>query len=533
MEQISRRSFVTGAAAGAAAAGVLAAKSALAAEAGSTFVGDTQVSDPSEIAWDEEADLVVVGFGPAGASCAYHASKDNPDASIIVLEKQPEDDHWPNYAIAGGYMMYVTDVEKAKVYMRKCAGSAIPEDVTDAWAEEAANIVDWIREIGYEGDFGSWAETGEHPEFEGAEAVPSLNLIGDGDLQFGALFWDYMEKACQRDNITIEYDTPAQRLVYRITDDGNREVLGVAALRDGEPYYVKGTRATVLTCGGFGWNEELKHDYLATDGIYYYNNPDSTTGDGIIMAQDAGAQLWHMEKMIGRGVMYFEDVNMAFICHITPAPYVMVDKYGKRFFNEDHQAALDHSVYYYLMEYDPEKNEYPRIPCWYILDSTKIDDKLTYDFCGVVRAGKYDWSDGNQEEIDRGWIIKADTLEELAEQMDVPAENLVATMEAYDEACDTGEDEFGRDPENLVKFTPPYYAVKLWPGGSNTSGGPKRNANAQVINVWGEPIPRLYEAGELGQCIGALYPQGGADSSEAVCFGAIAARNAMAEEPWE
>lgn len=74
---------------------------------------------------------------------------------------------------------------------------------------------------------------------------------------------------------------------------------------------------------------------------------------------------------------------------------------------------------------------------------------------------------------------------------------------------------------------PPFYAVKLFPGGSNTTGGPKRNASAEVIDVFGEPIDGLYAAGELGQVSGLLYPADGANLGEALCYGQIAAESAL------
>ncbi len=94
----------------------------------------------------------------------------------------------------------------------------------------------------------------------------------------------------------------------------------------------------------------------------------------------------------------------------------------------------------------------------------------------------------------------------------------------YNDACQTGSDRFGRPEKSLVPLDqPPFYCMPLWPGSPNTSGGPRRNERAQVIDVFGEPIPGLYEAGELGEAVGALYPANGANLSDALCFGRIAA----------
>ncbi|MFC1987598.1 FAD-binding protein, partial [Chloroflexota bacterium] len=75
-------------------------------------------------------------------------------------------------------------------------------------------------------------------------------------------------------------------------------------------------------------------------------------------------------------------------------------------------------------------------------------------------------------------------------------------------------------------------AIKLWPGGVNTQGGPKRNARGQVVRADNTPVPRLYSAGELGSVFGMLYP-GGGNIAECIAFGRISGANAAAEKPWK
>ena len=66
----------------------------------------------------------------------------------------------------------------------------------------------------------------------------------------------------------------------------------------------------------------------------------------------------------------------------------------------------------------------------------------------------------------------------------------------------------------------------------NTMGGPKHNANAQVLDYDNKPVPRLYAAGEFGSIFGAIY-QGGQNMPEAYAFGRIAGKNAAAAKPWK
>ena len=154
----------------------------------------------------------------------------------------------------------------------------------------------------------------------------------------------------------------------------------------------------------------------------------------------------------------------------------------------------------------------------------------------------YIWSVDNQKEIDRGWIIKANTVEQLSSRILADPDNsglmspsvLRTTIKQYNKYCRKGEDiDFHKPKEWLQPLEdPPYYAVKLWPGGPNTQGGPKRNVRGQVLRVDNTPLPRLYSAGELGSIWGMLY-QGGGNISECIAFGRIAGANAAAEKVWK
>ena len=107
-------------------------------------------------------------------------------------------------------------------------------------------------------------------------------------------------------------------------------------------------------------------------------------------------------------------------------------------------------------------------------------------------------------------------------------------MRRWNEHCAAGHDpDFGRAPERLKPIARPlFYAVELVPSIPATSGGGRRNAEAQVLTPAGDPIPRLYEAGELGSTFANLY-QNGSFLTEAIAFGRIAGRNAARERAWE
>ena len=102
------------------------------------------------------------------------------------------------------------------------------------------------------------------------------------------------------------------------------------------------------------------------------------------------------------------------------------------------------------------------------------------------------------------------------------------TVDDYNEGCKRSADAFGRPELSLVPLEgPPYYCVALYPGGPNTTGGPRRNGRAEILNAFGEVIQGLYGAGELGSAIGQHYPAGGCNLSDAFCFGQIAVETAL------
>jgi predicted oxidoreductase len=149
------------------------------------------------------------------------------------------------------------------------------------------------------------------------------------------------------------------------------------------------------------------------------------------------------------------------------------------------------------------------------------------------RETHYEWSADNLTEVDNGILTRADSLPELAHRLGLDAEALVASIERWNAQCDRGNDgDYGRRPETMFALrTPPYYAGKLWPVLINTHGGPVHNANQQLLDPYGEPIPRLYAAGELGGVFGHIYLAGG---NLAECFvgGRAAGQHAANLTPW-
>jgi predicted oxidoreductase len=137
----------------------------------------------------------------------------------------------------------------------------------------------------------------------------------------------------------------------------------------------------------------------------------------------------------------------------------------------------------------------------------------------------------NQAEITKGWITEANSIEELAEKLNIDPAGLKATVEAYDAACASGNDaEFGRTEVLSPIGSGPFYGCEMGLGIINTQGGPARDAAHHVLDWDNKPIPRLYAAGEFGSIYVFLY-QGAGNVSETL-GGRVAGANAAVEQPW-
>lgn len=500
------------------------------------------------------ADLVVVGYGGAGAAAAIAAA--DLGASVIIVEKQPARAHTPSTRMSGGIVFGINDVEAATRYLDRCAGGMIPLSVSRAWAQKAADLVSWLDAVGADLRLRRIGGA-EHPDFPGAEAIDvyqqgrfrdgtemdppttgatarpasgwSTSERSNPDFRTGHEYFQALAACVEaRPGIEVLWESPAKRLA---TGEGGR-VTGVEASTPGGPRRIAARRGVVLAAGGYEFDEELKLNYLKAYPIHFYGNPDNT-GDGVRLAQAVGADLWHMNQMVGRAIGHFELDGGAlnFNLGIDPPGYVITDRRGRRYANEYPQAQQKHNFYYEMLAFDADRDAYPRIPSYWFFDERRMRARtLTPLGVGAVRMGMYAWSPDNEREVELGWIKRADTVAEVAAAAGVDdPEQAARTLAEYNHACAEGADPLGRPAGSLVPLDrPPFYCVPVYPGGSNTCGGPRKNEHAQVLDPEGRPIPGLYAAGELGEAVGLLYPADGANLSESVCFGRIAAEHALA-----
>jgi len=415
------------------------------------------------------------------------------------------------------------------------------EDSLRLWAEYTCQNHAWVEGLG--GKIRLFATRGEHQWAPDWECIKQWQFIGSGL----GLHRFLTSLVAQRD-IRVLYDTPAQNLLT----DLNGRVVGVrvAAGKDGRPMDIRAHRAVIMTTGGFEFNETMKLNYLKVYPTYFHGTP-ANTGDGHRMVMEVGADLWHMNCCSARLVAKFPNFPIAFSFDFAgknldvrrmkgqtsengkaPAGYIIVDRDGRRFTSENFKT---HTLYYELAHYDSHRCRYSRIPCFWVFDRRRMEGGALPDrLAGAAGPAQlYQWGNDNQPELEKGWIVQGENVRELAEKLEIPSDNLVDAVSRHNTCCQQGYDpEFHRRPSDLVPLDyPPFYAVRLYPGGPNTLGGPRRDYRARVLNVDGDPIPRLYAAGEFGSIYGMLYPASGANIAECIAFGRIAAENAVREKP--
>ena len=483
--------------------------------------------------WDIEADVVVVGFGGAGAATAITASE--LGARVVLLEKAPRGEEGGNTRVAVQGYLNVSDAAQALQYLEAMNGPfAVPPAMARVWADEMTRNNDWVTSIGGDPQEHQPPPAGiEFPDFPGAE---SIHKYHHGDVLGYSNTWMCFERAVRARPIDVRYETPGRALVQHALTG---EILGVRAEHLGAPVYVRARRAVVLTSGGFENNQEMIRTYLPAVPYCYPSGSPHNEGDGIRMALAVGADLWHMNNYAGPSMALKVPEYPATFSMLPldvhsdlPGGMIVVGPDGTRFVDEKLRSA--HGKVKRNGFWGPLLTP---CPMHMVLDHALFTAGPLYDTdpdSGWTRVvTRYDWSADNAAELARGWIRRADSLEALAGLIGVEAGTLAATVARWNAQCAAGADaDFGRTKMLRPLGAPPYYAVELSPAMYNTQGGPRRNERAEVLRPDGTPIPRLYSAGELGSIYGYLY-QGTGNIGECLAFGRIAGRNAVAETPWD
>jgi len=510
---VNRRAFLKGSAA----AGVAVAS-------GLMPEGAKAESVPAK--WNKEVDVVIVGTGHAGLAAAITAA--DAGAKVVILEKMKREWEGGNSRVSGNMWWTPTDLPQAVQYIEALNYGLTDQACIQALAEEMVKLNDWLGKLGINHTpLGMFQP--EHPELPGAACVRTWGNDGAGN----AKLWTPLREQVEKRKIEVMYETPAKALIQT----PSREIAGVRAEVAGQPYSIKARKGVILCCGGFEFDFEMQKQFLPGWPVYGQGSP-GNTGDGIRMAQQVGASLWHMNNPLAGlgGLVVPEFAPVVIPINLAGAGYIRVDKFGKRFMSEDRQSRHGFGEKEFILYFDGVIGDFPRLPCYAIFDeTTRLRGPLAsagWKFGWFNWFSGYQWSRDNSKEIEKGWIVRGESAGELASKLAMKPEDLEATLSRYNDNCKQQVDpDFGRSKARLVAIDkPPFYAVKLYPIMFNTQGGPRRNGQCQVVDPQNQPIPRLYTAGELGSFWGWMY-NGGGNNAECLCTGQIAARHAVAMKP--
>ena len=511
--QVSRRRFLKEAAV---AAPAMAAANTLGAQERSTQAPE----------WDKEADVVVIGTGFAGLSAAITAK--DAGAKVLILEKMQQKYEGGNSRVSGNMWWTPTNLPDALEYMEALCAGLTDRESLQALAEEMLELNVWLESLGVKPQpLGMFQP--EHPELPGSKCVRTWSNGGGAG---GGRLWIPVREQVEKRGIEILYETPAEDLVLSPA----REVLGVRATAEGKQISIKAARGVVLACGGFEFDFEMQKQFLPGWPTYGRGTP-GNTGDGIRMAQKAGAALWHMNNSLaGIGCIIVPEYDPVMIPVSLPRnAYILVDKTGKRFMNEMRENRHGFGHKEYLLYFDGVLGEFTRIPCFGIFDESartrgSVAGGMPFQFGWFGWFGEYQGSRDNSKEIEKGWIVKGETPADLANKLEINPAELESSIARWNEQCKNGQDQdFGRPGRSMNPIEkPPFYCVKVYPATFNTQGGPRRNGKCEVVGPDNKPIPGLYSAGELGSFWGWMY-NGGGNNAEALCTGRVAARNILNE----
>lgn len=468
--------------------------------------------------WDYETEVGVIGAGAAGPTVAISAHA--AGAKVLILEKMSEPAG--DMALSGGivyaagtsiqnklgvedstdrmYKLYVTAVPKSNMKERERFRM-----ISDGSAE----VIEWLMSLGVKfpavmGTPGLSYSGLEHlPEY--ASVVPPTPgaHICEGE---GKAIQDALIREVKNRGINILTVTRGRELLI----DNKSQIIGIRAESKDKTIYIKTKRSMVLCSGHFAHNKKLIELYCPKYADFPTYTATGLEGDGLIMAQALGAAVANISDFRVNIGMVYEPGKAIFVSRWCPC--ILVNKKGKRFIN-DHAG------------YDPLAKA--------ILEQEDSICFVIFDEAGRKRSGDNvlmpPLSRDLSREIELGLAKMASTISELAQKIEVDPVTLETTLAKYNENAKLGKDpEFGSthflEPINNL----PFYAIKCEPCISAPTGGLDTNNQAQVLNVFGKIIPRLYAVGTVASlCPG--YPGGGANMAYIFHFSRIAGRNAARE----
>lgn len=465
----------------------------------------------------ENPDVIVIGAGFSGMNAALEAAENG--AKVYLIDKNNAMGGSIRFAggttsAAGAKMQIAAGVEDSPENFQadivRMGGGTNVEELTRKHTECAAAAIDWLDSLG--ADFGD-REPKMSSSYDAFNVPREYRVQGGGNAMV-ELVKPLIEQHVEKGDIALLLETEVADI---LVEDG--AVKGVV-LTDGSEYRAA---ATILATGGYGHNEELLHRYNYKNVLTM--SPSFVTGDGYKFAEKAGAIFNNMDYLPAYpGGVPVGGFDVSCTASVQYPGVIWVDNTGSRMVKE--LGSLD----------SERKAAYAGAPenlVYMILTQQMKDTQDPILSVGGGFSGKPDegWAYFDELLASGNCVYKGETLEELAQNAGIDAAGLAATVEAYNGYVQAGEDkEFGRAADTLAKLEGPFYAIKTCPYVMLTKGGPLMNPDAQTLNADHEPIPGLYQCGELtgGANVGGSANIGGLANTSCIVWGKIAGANAAA-----
>lgn len=499
-------------------------------------------------AQEADADVVIIGAGGGGLSAALEAVEQGA-SHVIVLEMTVRTGGALNYTsgsmsaagtiiqkeegIEDSVESYIADIMKNG---SDFGGQPSLELVT-LYANQAAEVFDWLYESGLKDNtYSVDRATGNRAVFAPEHALYSVQRTykpsPDDKTKYKSAAHEVLDTLVNADErITVLTNTKATGLV---ANDKGQVLTVVAEGPEGEVSYTA-SKAIIVCTGGYSANGKLMAQYVPYGEEYLAGGAPGSDGNGLLLMQKVGGALNEASMSaiptFPMGLQSKDNPKTGSIAntYTWKTGGIVVNQEGKRFCNETESNPAVREV---ALEEQPGAVQYDI-----------FTDKILEDLRAANGAYFYDAYFAEEGQPGAHVKVTAGSIGELAEKIGVPAENLAATVEAYNAAVEAGgTDEFGRlydgtkTTYNLAVNKiegDTYYAVPLHALCVMTLGGITANENMQVLDENGTPIPGLYAAGEVVGGIWGKFVSGGTGVMGPIVFGKIAARHAMANEPAE
>ena len=445
---------------------------------------------------DSETDVVVVGAGVAGMVAAMQAY--DQGARVVLLEKNDMAGGSARLS-AGGILSVgapeVTDTEYTVEDIHRWysiqAGPVNNDPVFYEIMNRSNEMLDYIKANGLHILRGNYNQKKLAPIFR------ALVVEHHGISVYEALFNAVLDR---------DIDYRNRNTVTSLLQDENGTVTGVV-VENGAGTYEIHAKNVILATGGYTYNQELMEKYSAHWADAFKITASGATGDGHIMGTAAGGHI------IGEGVL---DI---FITGNDPSLYGGQPGFADLFVDSNGNQVGAMDEYYGTLT----------------VKIQNLPDKTAYQ---IFSAGNmyFEFDNENDEKnmkrsdleklVEMGTMVKADTIEELAEKIGIEPAALVRTVEEHNWYYDLQiNDAWGTEAAALQPIREaPYYAAKITPCVMGTVAGLEINDQMQVVNDQGEAIPGLYAAGELifGNVFNQIYPMAGTGIDVALSSGYLA-----------